>query len=365
LALDTEFVSEKRYQPLLCLVQLAVPGGEPRLLDPLAGDDPGDLPAVLADPEVELLLHAGRQDVALLRRVWRTEVRNVFDTQVAAAFCGHGASVGYADLVRRVLGVNVPRSEGFTRWDARPLTDEQLAYARADVAELVALTDALADRLRRTGRLEWVREECRALEQASDERDPERLLRRLPRVTRLSERQAAVALELVRWREGRAAELDKPAGWLLPDHVVVEIARRRPGSRKVLGQVRGLPERTLHREHAGVLAAVERGDNAEPVALGSSQRVDLDKADSPLVALAQALVRHRSLEAQLAPELVATQGELQRVVAAVRDGGDPERERPLTGWRRELVGNELLDLLAGRRALTAAPERGLRVTEPD
>ena len=132
LGIDTEFMSEGRYRALLCLVGVVVPDpqGAPRveLVDPLdQGIDPGPLAEVLADPEVEVVLHAGRQDVALLRRVWRTEVRGVFDTQVAAGFAGFGAQTGYGSLLNDVLGLRLAKSASFTRWDDRPLSPEQLS----------------------------------------------------------------------------------------------------------------------------------------------------------------------------------------------------------------------------------------------
>src|SRR3954453_4507840 len=130
LAIDTEFMSERRYQAMLCLVQIAVPDGDDtrtEVLDPLAEDapDPAPLAAALGDPDVEVVVHAGRQDVAILRRSWQTEVRNVFDTQVAAGFLGYGNQESYESLVRKVLGVPRGGSEGFTRWDRRPLSEEQ------------------------------------------------------------------------------------------------------------------------------------------------------------------------------------------------------------------------------------------------
>ena len=152
LGVDTEFMSEGRYRALLCLVGVVVPDehGQARveLVDPLDdGVDPSPLADVLADPEVEVVLHAGRQDVALLRRVWRTEVRGVFDTQVAAGFAGFGAQSGYGSLLSDVLGLRLAKSASFTRWDDRPLSPEQLAYARDDVAHLLRLADALQQRL--------------------------------------------------------------------------------------------------------------------------------------------------------------------------------------------------------------------------
>src|SRR5262249_32062898 len=154
----TEFMSEGRYRALLCLVQVAVPDREApdgvriALFDPLGALDPSPLAAVLADTTIEIVLHAARQDVALLRRVWATEVRNVFDTQVAAGFAGFGAQTGYGNLLGGVLRLHLAKTASYTRWDARPLTAEQLSYAREDVLHLLELRDELHARLEASGR---------------------------------------------------------------------------------------------------------------------------------------------------------------------------------------------------------------------
>src|SRR5919109_3338319 len=193
LGLDTEFMPEGRYKPLLCLVQIVV-GERVEVLDPLVDSfDPAPLAAVLADPAVEVVLHAGRQDVAILRREWRTTFTNVFDTQVAAGFAGFSAQAGYNGLLHDVLRIRLPKCASFTRWDARPLTDEQIRYARGDVEHLLPLADEIRARLEPRGRLEWAREECRVVAAASDERDPEEVWRRLPRVASLDPRERAVA----------------------------------------------------------------------------------------------------------------------------------------------------------------------------
>jgi ribonuclease D len=369
IAIDTEFVSERRYQPLLCLAQVAVPdptardGVRTEVLDPLEGElDAAPLAAVLADPGVELVVHAGRQDVAILRRSWATQVKNVFDTQVAAGFLGFGNQEGYESLVRKVLRVRLKGSEGFTRWDRRPLTAEQLEYAGDDARLLLGLGDELERRLSERERLDWAREECRALEGVSDERDPKRIYERLPRLGRLSERGRAIARELVDWREEIAQRVDRPAGFVLPDQALMEIARRAPTGRDGLEQIRGLPPQTLHRRGDRLLEAIDRGRHREapPPPPGPPAR---DPADAPLVSLAQALVRQRSMEAGVAVELIATQSELSALVNALRRGEDSNRLRVTHGWRRELVGDELRDLVAGRRSLAVGPEGQLVVRE--
>jgi ribonuclease D len=368
IAIDTEFVSERRYQALLCLVQVAVPdpaadgGVRTEVLDPLEGNpDFSPLARVLADPDVEVVMHAGRQDVAIMRRTFDTDVRNIFDTQVAAGFLGFGNQEGYESLVRKVLKVKLKGSEGFTRWDRRPLTPQQLEYAADDARMLLALGGELERRLDERGRLQWAREESRSLEDVSDERDSQRSYERLPRLGRLNDAARGVALELVEWREEEARSADRAPGSVLPDQALVELARRTPGDKHGLEQIRGLPPQTLHRRGDALLAAIERGRSRRAPA-SPPEPPPRDPADAPLVSLAQALVRHRSMESGVAVELIATQAELAALVGSLRRGEHGDNVRVAHGWRRELVGDELKELVEGRRALSVDPEGGLRVT---
>jgi ribonuclease D len=370
IAIDTEFVSERRYQALLCLAQVAVPdpdapdGVSTEVIDPLGDNppDPAPLARVLADPGVEVVVHAGRQDIAILRRTWSTEVTRVFDTQLAAGFIGLGNQEGYESLVRKVLGVRLKGAEGFTKWDRRPLTPQQLEYAADDARLLLALGEDIERRLEERGRLAWAWEECRALEESSDERQPDRVFERLPRLARLNEGARAVARELVEWRESTARSMDRPPGYVLPDQALIELARRAPSDRAGLEQIRGLPAQTLHRRGDRLVEAIARGRNrpAPPPPPDPGPR---EPADAPLVSLAQALVRHRSLEAGVAVELIATQSELTALVSALRRGESGDGIRAAQGWRRELVGQELAELVAGRLALSAATDGGLSVRE--
>jgi len=369
LAIDTEFMSEGRYRPLLCLVQVAVEdAAEPagvriELLDPLAGLEPGPLAEVLADPAIEVVLHAGGQDVAILKREWRTAIHNVFDTQLAAGFAGLPAQAAYNVLLQSLLDVRLAKSASFTRWDARPLSEEQRAYARADVAHLFALADAIKARLEGGGRTLWATEECRRLEEISDERDPDAVWQRLPRIARLSSRELAVAQALAAWRERTAADENRPVGSVLADATLVELAKRQPADMAALEQVRGAHPGVLRRRGKDVLAAIEGGLAAPPIVLEQGEREGSDPHDAALVALSEALVRSRALDAGLAYELIATRGELTAIVRAARSEAPEPDVRALRGWRRDLVGAELLDLLAGRRSLDVDRSGRLRVLD--
>jgi len=372
LGLDTEFMTEGRYFPLLCLVQVAVEepsapdGVRVELLDPLTQQlEVGPLAEVLADPSIEVILHAARQDVAILRRTWRTEIHGVFDTQVAAGFAGFSAQAGYNNLLGEALGVSLAKSAGFTRWDVRPLTEEQLTYAAGDVLYLPRLADELQGRLRESDRLDWVLDECRPLEESSDERDPEEAWRRLPRVNQLSNKSRAVAKAIGAWRERTAAAEDRPLASVLSDAALVEIARRQPVDIGALGTIRGVHPPVVRRRGEGILGAVREGQEAPPVVRQEEIWVAPDARDAPVAALAEALARQRALEAGLAYELLATRAEIGRIVTAARRG-DPEPDvRTVQGWRRELIGAELLELLAGRRVVAVDGGGRLNVTTRD
>jgi ribonuclease D len=364
--IDTEFMGEGRYRSLLCVVQIAVeqPDGTiwVEVLDALEDSwDAGPLAGLLADPQVEIIFHAGRQDVALLRRTWKTELVNIFDTQVAAGFTGRGAQMGYEALLGDVLGVRLKKSASFTRWDKRPLTDEQVQYAREDVLQIIQLADALQRELDGLDRLQWAREECRYLESISDERDLEHVFNRLPRVGGLDPGIRAIARELVEWREDTAREQDKPVSSVLPDAPLIEIARRKPKDVERLQQIRGLNESVLRRRGREILAAVERGRERGPIARDGDRPIATDPLDSAAIALSEALVRTRTLEAGMAYELVAARADLERIVKANRTGAEEPDVRTLRGWRRELVGEEILQLLDGRLTLRLGGDRRLLV----
>jgi ribonuclease D len=338
-------------------------GVRTEVFDPLGEEhelDVRPLAAVLADPSVEVVVHAGRQDVAIMRRTWGTDITGVFDTQVAAGFLGYGNQEGYEALVRRALGVKLRGGEGFTRWDKRPLTPKQIAYAADDARCLLALGDEIERRLRERGRLEWALEECRLVEDSRDERSPEQAYERLPKLGRLDGRGRAVARRLCEWRDRVAREMDRPPPFVVPDQVMIELARRKPENRAGLENIRGLPQPTLHRRGAELLEQIAAGRRDDPPpSQPHGPRRDADEA--PLISLAQALVRQRSLDSGVATELIATQSELAALVAAIRRGADGGGVRALNGWRRQLVGDELRELIEGRSAVSVRPGGGLAV----
>ena len=254
------------------------------------------------------------------------------------------------------------KSASFTKWDARPLSDEQIDYAREDVLHLLQVTDALQKRLGDRDRLGWAREECRALEAVSDERDVDNVFSRLPRVNgarRQGPRRRPRARRLAR---GHRAQRGSPG---IDDPQRRGARRDRAATprrlRRRLSQIRGVSEPTLRRRGAGLLDAVARGREQPPIPPDGQRPPPPDAQDAPLIALGEALVRTRAMEAQLAYELIAARADLERIIRAQRDGLPEPETRTLQGWRRELVGEELLELLAGRRSLRVGESRAIDI----
>ena len=365
LGIDTEFLPEGRYRPLLCLVQVAV-GDEVAVWDPLQRDeDPAPMAAVLADPDIEIVLHAGRQDVAILRREWGTTFANVFDTQVAAGFAGHSAQAGYNGLLAR-RPAHPRRQDRLVHPLGRPPAHRRAARVRPggrpapDGARRRAAGPPARDGPARVG----PGGVPAAVADATDERDPDEVWRRLPRASGLDPRARAVARELAAWRERTAAAEDRPVGAVVRDPTVRRARQRQPRDAKALGQIRGAGPDVLRRRARDILAAVERGRAAEPIVLEETERLGTESGDGPVIALAEALVRTRALEAGLAYELIAARADLAPVVVAARRGRPEPEVRTLQGWRRELVGEELLALLAGERTLAVGPGGRVAVEAP-
>jgi ribonuclease D len=357
LALDTEFLRERTYRSRLCLVQIATPESL-SLIDPLANVDLAPLAELVADPSVEVVVHAGRQDFELFYERFGALPANVFDVQIAAGFVGHGASLPYARVVEIVLGRKLIKGESYSDWCRRPLTESQLRYAADDVAWLLEVADRLKRELLERERLEWAREEMKGLEdKGTYEVDPGESWRRVGGRGSLSSSKLAVLREVARWREETAMRRDLPRGWVVKDPTLIEIARRGPRDLAGLRAIRGLNPAEAGRSGAELLAAVAKGARSRPPEEpGSLPRWAQVRART-LSGLADAIVRARSERAQVATELVATRGELESLLADVVTGSldeDGSKHRLLQGWRRELAGGAVLNLARGRIAVRAS-----------
>lgn len=366
--IDLEFVSESRYVPEICLVQVAWGDpGAPELaaVDPLAAD-PLPVLELVADPAVETVFHAAQGDLALIARRFGLAGANVYDTQIAAAFLGLGDQIGYGGLVASLLGVELDKGAQFTDWCRRPLSDEQLSYAFDDVRHLAALWPLLRRRLEAAGRLAWVEEETERLAATAATRTPpEEMYRRVKGWAGLRGKALGALQGLAAWREETALAENRPPSWILQDRSLLEIARRAPAHERELAAIRGVKDGTVHRHGREILRAVGDGARSRPEA-GPRERPLPDKARGWSVLLA-GLVSARAKESGVAARFLATRDEIEALVRWWLEGErSREPELPvLAGWRRELAGGALLAWLSGETtiAIDEASEAGIKLAE--
>lgn len=348
--LDTEFMREKTFYPVLCLVQIAGPDGEASAIDPMAeGMDLGPLLELLGNESVLKVLHAGRQDIEIFFGMTGRTPAPLFDTQVAAMVCGFGEAVAYDKLARRLAGADIDKSSRFTDWSSRPLSDRQLAYALADVAHLPKIYGFLEGRLAETGRGSWLAEELAALTDPEAYRmEPDRAWRRIK--TRSSKpRLLGVLREVAAERERFAQTRDVPRNRIVRDEALLEIAAHETADAEALERVRGVTKGLAKGAlGAALIAAVKRGQAIPEEDLPRiEKRPPTPRGVGPAVELLKVLLKMRCEENDVAARLVASASDLERLAA------DPEADiAPLRGWRRALFGNDALALLRGECALT-------------
>jgi ribonuclease D len=336
IGVDTEFMREKTFFAELCLIQVSTPN-EILCIDPLpaaAGTDTDWWDRLMS---AEWVVHSARQDIEVIYQSSGKMPGGVFDTQVAAALLGHQPQMGYAGLVHELFDVSLDKSHTRANWARRPLPDAQLKYAAEDVQYLLPAWDKLVSGLEREGRLQW------ALEDSADllnpelySTDPDLAIQKLKGARNLRGRQRAAATGLASWREREALRTNKPRQWILRDSVLIDIVMSAPGAVADLADIDGLAERTARRAGKAIIDIV-RHSSGEDCNYQPPPRPD-EKQKSALKAM-QKLVQKYADELGLAAEIVAPKKELSAAVLGQRDG------RLFKGWRRELVGDQLLELI--------------------
>jgi ribonuclease D len=354
ITVDTEFMRDRTFWPILCLVQIAGPE-EAAVIDPLAaGIDLTPLFELMADRNVLKVFHAARQDIEIFVKLTGAVPAPLFDTQVAAMVCGFGEAASYETLASRLAGAAIDKSSRFTDWAQRPLTERQLRYAMADVVPLRAVYEKLAARLEKTGRASWLDEEMATLTDAETYRlDPAEAWRRL-KLRSNNRRMLALARALAEWRETTAQLRDLPRSRVLRDESLQEIAAHAPRSAAELARSRGLGKGFAEGKFGTeILAVIERvlatPESDYPV---PPPRRDPPQGIGPLVDLLRVLLKLRAEESEVAPRLIADAEDLELLAA-----DDRAAVKALGGWRLEIFGRDALDLKHGRLALTASGKR--------
>ncbi len=337
LALDTEFMREKTYRAELCLLQIAN-GAEPVCIDPLALTDLTVLIPALTGAGTMKIMHAARQDLEVLLPAVGL-VRPVFDTQIAAALAGHPAQVGYAELTRRLLGVELSKAHTRTDWSRRPLSPEQQEYALDDVRHLCALRASLLDTLRTLGRVAWLEEDLAALDNEDALRvAPEDAWRKVKGLPSLDAQRQELAQSVAAWRERRAIERNRPRGWILDDACLREIVLRLPRSPEVLTALPEMQESVVRKCGEELLALVRDAGIADPPP-PLPRRERPDPAQLALVKRLSDVVAGVAQQLEISAEILATRRELEKLAAGKRD------VNLLRGWRADVVGEKLLAAL--------------------
>ena len=356
ITVDTEFLRETTYYPLLCVAQIAS-ADEAAVIDALAaGIDLKPFWDLMTDKKVVKVFHAARQDIEIVWNMAKVIPHPIFDSQVAAMVLGYGDSISYDQLVQRITGDVLDKSNRFTDWTRRPLTDAQTTYALSDVTHLRDVYIKLAADLEKRGRTNWVEAEMGILTSPETYRaDPANAWERLKARVR-KPKELSVLMEVAAWREREAQTRDVPRSRVLKDDVLGDIATQAPTTIEKLGQLRSLPK-GFERSRWGeaIVEAVQRGVDRDPKTLPRLERFRPAQNGAATVELLKVLLRMTAESHGVAAKVIATVDELDRIAA------DDDADVPaMKGWRRELFGDKAIALKAGRLAL--AVDKGRVVT---
>jgi ribonuclease D len=359
IAVDTEFMRETTYWPKLCLIQVAGPK-DSAVIDPLAEDlDLSPLLSLLADPAIEKVFHAARQDIEIFNNLGVIP-QPLFDTQIAGMAAGFGEQIAYDALVRQMLRIDLDKSSRFTDWARRPLSEAQLDYALADVTHLASLYPILRERLETAGRLAWVKEEMAQLvDPALYDVEPENAWKRLkPR--KYAAKYLAVLRGVAAWRERTAQQRDQPRGRILKDDAIDEIATQAPVDADGLNRLRSVPKGFAGSRFGPELIEAIKAALKNPEAYAPTIERNGGSASAgsgAVVELLKVLLKARAEDAGVAAKLIATVSDLEKLA------GDDHADTPaLHGWRREAFGEDALKLKRGELALVLDGTR-VRVVE--
>jgi ribonuclease D len=354
LAIDTEFISERRYWPLLCLVQVcceAPTGRIEALIDPFALDiEP--LLKIVEDKSILKILHAGGQDLQIFAQRYDCAPHCFFDTQIAAAFLGYGHQIGYVDIVRRLTEAQLSKGSQFSDWSARPLSAQQQEYALNDVRYLTEIYRQLRRDLENQGRLNWAQTEFRrAEEKAAQTTPPEELYLRL-KTTGFNRRQLGILRALTIARDEVARELDKPPASIIPDPPLLQMVKQPPRNINEMRSARGVNVR--NQEAQRLMDALQRAQSTPESQLPSirtGRRLPPD-FDAVLGVLSS-VAGLRADENSISRSYLAPREELGDLIIwwLSKSEEPPPEISLLTDWRRALLGDELMKLLEGKLAL--------------
>ncbi len=357
IAFDTEFVSEDRYRPQLCLVQVAAEEIV-AVIDPLADLDTRPFWELLAEPGRTILAHAAREEIRFCYCYTGKPIANLFDTQLAAGFVGMEFPASLSNLVQRMLGKALPKGETRTNWRTRPLSEAQLVYAAHDVTDLEAMYAKLASQIERAKRRSWLDEESVLVQARVIEAENTESWRRVSGASGLSVRQLEIVRQLWRWRDRRAQKLDIPSRRVLRDDLIVELAKRQASDVKHVRAIRGMEQRQFADHYGDIAQAIQMALDIPEQDLPRRSRGSRDVVSPMLSQFLTTSIACVCRQHKMAPMIVGNTDDVRELIGYELDRqGSDDIPSLLQGWRGEIVGAPFRDLLAGRLAIRVANVR--------
>ncbi len=358
-ALDTEFLRERTYRPELCLLQIAA-GDHIYCIDPLALDNIDCLLDVIYDSNITKVLHAAGQDLEIFYWLRGSVPDNLFDTQVAAPLLGHTEQIGYANLVKQILNIDLNKSHSRADWTRRPLPEQQLAYAADDVIYLAQMYPLMTEQLQELGRTEWLEPEWQAMTNPElYEKPADQVWKKLRQIDKLKGQRLATAQLLAQWREETARKKNLPRNWLLKDDVLVSVAKQLPEDTENLKHIRGLSDGFRRSHGDAVLSIIEKAKQCEPLAPDPYKRKDkLTPLQDAAVDVLSAVAKSHAAELRINASVLAPRKSLEDLV---RGSANTDI---LQGWRATLIGEPIKAVLEGNRHLSFV-DGALVISDPD
>jgi len=346
IAVDTEFVRDKTYFPKLCLIQIA--SKEMVVcIDPLAIPELGSLKQLLCNPAITKVFHAARQDLEVLLQTLGAIPAPIFDTQIAATLLGLGEQIGYANLIKHYLQINLPKGHARADWEQRPLSVEQLEYAANDVRYLAQVYPIMQEKLRSLGRTDWLVEDFAELTTLElYQTQPAHYWNRISGLQKLRGVQLAVLQKLAAWREETARQKDRPRKWILPDDILITLSLQMPEKNAQLARIRGLNNTQIERHGEQLLALIAEAKSLPESAWPRlSKRYKLNRQQEVLVDTLMAVVKIQAVRHEISAGAITSKSDLEKLAAG-------ERDIPLLhGWRLGIAGQAVLDFLHGKSSL--------------
>lgn len=352
IGIDTEFIREKTYKPRICLIQLSTPD-HIACIDPFQVHSITPLQNLIGNEQSVKILHSAYQDMETLLDYLNILPSKIFDTQVAAALLGFGDQIGYANLVKEILDIDVNKDQSRTDWSKRPLTLEQRLYAANDVRYLGPLYIHLSSILNQKKRMDWLIEDFQKLtDKRTYQQDPKTLWKKVRGARKLSTAQLPILQQLTAWREHRATIDNLPRKWIIPDDLLIELSRRSPETMNELDQLRGWTEKMSRKYGREILKEIQKGRTIPKAYWPSiSIKPEPSLAQEAVLDAMMAIVKIEADKNRISPALLASRNEVEKFFFF------PEESALCKGWKKHLIGNRLSSFLAGEKSLSIHGEK--------